>query len=143
MIETGQIRSDPDWPTVAPRVLRVLLIDDNEDDAMIAQDHLSRIPGRTIHVEWAPTFQKGLTTLLEQKHDICFVDYCLDKGTGSGFLVEALKCDCPTPIIMISGTTDTTLRNEVMKLGAVNFLYKAEVNSHGLERVIDQALAPR
>ena len=108
---------------------------------MIAQDHLSRIPGKTFDAEWAPTFQKGLTTLLEQKHDICFVDYCLDKGTGLGILAEALKGHCPTPIIMISGTTDTTLYNEAMELGAAGFLFKSEVNSYGLERAIDQVLA--
>jgi len=141
MIETGHLQTDSGKPAVATAAIRILLVDDNEDDAMIAQDHLSRIPGRTFHVQWAPTFQNGLTTLLEQKHDICFVDYCLDKGTGLGFLAEALKCECPTPIIMISGTTDTTLRNEAVELGAANFLYKSEVNSHGLKRVIDQVLA--
>lgn len=123
--------------------VRILLIDDDEDDAMIAQDHLARIPGKTYHVDWASTFQSGITTLLEQQHEICFVDYCLDKGTGLGLLAEASKSHCPVPVIMISGTTDNTLRNEAMELGAADFLFKSEVNSYSLEKAIDKALARR
>ncbi len=125
---------------VALDSVRILLIDDDEDDAMIAQDHLARIPGKRYHVDWASTFQSGITTLLEQKHDVCIVDYCLDKGTGLGLLAEASKYHCPVPIIMISGTTDNTLRNEAMGFGAVGFLFKSEVNSYGLENAIDKAL---
>ncbi len=123
------------------RTLKVLLVDDDEDDATIAQDYLSRVPGRTYHAEWASTFQEGLTKLLEQQHDVCIVDYCLDKGTGLGLLAEVSKCHCPIPIIMISGTTDSTLGNEALKLGAAGFLFKSEVNSYRLESAIDQALA--
>ncbi len=121
--------------------VRILLIDDDEDDAMIAQDHLARIPGKAYHVDWVSTFQSGITTLLEQQHDICIVDYCLDKGTGLGILAEASKCQCSIPIIMISGTTERTLRLEAMELGAAGFLCKSEVNSVGLENAIDDALA--
>lgn len=121
--------------------IKVLLIDDDEDDAMIAQDHLSRIGGKTFHVEWVSTFQIGIKKLLEQVHDICLVDYWLCSGTGLVILEEALKFNCHIPIIMITGTTDTTLRNQALKLGAADFLFKSEVNSKGLERVIDQVLA--
>lgn len=134
-------RTDIKTLKVALDGVRILLIDDDEDDAMIAQDHLARIPGKTYHVDWASTFQVGITALLEQQHDICFLDYCLDKSTGLGLLSEASKSDCTVPIIMISGTTDSTLRNEAMELGAADFLFKSEVNSYGLERAIDQVLA--
>ena len=140
--ETTQ-RSDIKNLGVALDGVRILLIDDDEDDAMIAQDHLSRIPGKRYHVDWASTYQSGITTLLKQQHDICFVDYCLDKGTGLRLLTEASKNHCPIPIIMISGTTDSTLRSEAMKLGAADFLFKTEVNSYGLERVIGQTLSRR
>lgn len=134
-------RSDIKNLQVALDGVRILLIDDDEDDALIAQDHLARVPGKTYHIDWASTFQSGITTLLKHQHDICFLDYCLDKGTGLGLLAEASKSHCTVPIIMISGTTDTTLRNEAMELGAAGFLFKTEVNSYGLENVIDQALA--
>ncbi len=127
--------------SVALDGVRILLIDDDEDDAMIAQDHLARVPGKTYHIDWASTFQSGLTTLLEHQHDICFLDYCLDKGTGLGLLSEASKSHCTVPIIMISGTTESTLRNEAIELGAADFLFKSEVNSYGLEHAIDQVLA--
>ena len=143
MIENTHTHIVTNIPHVATDVINVLLIDDNEDDATIAQDYLSRVPGRTYHAEWASTFQEGLTKLLEQQHDVCIVDYCLDKGTGLGILAEASKCNFSIPIIMISGTTDTTLCNEALKLGAAGFLFKSEVNSYGLERAIDQALARR
>ncbi|MDH5428485.1 MAG: response regulator [Nitrospirota bacterium] len=141
MIDTAHIHPIAPPSHLASGRIRILLVDDNEDDAMIAQDYLARVPGRTYHVDWASTFQTGITTLLAQQHDICLVDYCLDKGTGLDIVAAAVKADCPTPIIMISGTTDTTLREEALALGAAVFLFKSEVNSYGLECAIDRALA--
>ena len=143
MIDTTQILTITPPRRLASDSIRILLVDDNEDDAMIAQDYLTRVPGRTYLVDWASTFQKGVTALLTQHHDICIVDYCLDKGTGLDILAEATRCACPIPIIMISGTTDTTLREEALGKGAANFLFKSEVNAYRLECAIDGALAYR
>ena len=40
--------------------LRVLIVDDDEDDFMLAQNLLSKIEGQQFKVEWAVSYEDGL-----------------------------------------------------------------------------------
>ncbi len=119
--------------------IRVLLVDDNEDDALIAESMLTRVRGRTFDVQWVSTFRKGLETLKEDAHDICLLDYCLGKETGLDVLGEALRFGCRVPIIMLTGTTDPEIDIQAIKLGAADYVVKGETNPGLLERVIRHA----
>ncbi|MCA9421885.1 MAG: response regulator, partial [Nitrospira sp.] len=83
--------------------VRVLLIDDSEDDAIIARAMLSRVRGVVFEEEWVPTFDEGVRKLKENTHDVCLLDYCLGKETGLDVLRETLKFGCRVPIIMLTG----------------------------------------
>ena len=139
MIEPAQPQTNPDNPDVATDVIHVLLVDDNEDDAMIAQAMLTRVRGITFEVEWVSTFRKGLEKLKEDSHDICLLDYCLGKETGLDVLGEALRFGCQVPIIMLTGTTDREIDLQAIKLGASDYVIKGETNPGLLERVIRHA----
>ena len=119
--------------------IRVLLIDDNEDDALIAQAMLTRVRGITFDIEWASTFRQGLQKLKENTHDICLLDYCLGQETGLDVLGEALRFGCQVPIIMVTGTTDREIDLQAIKLGAADYVIKGETNPGLLERVIRHA----
>ena len=56
MIETVQSQAHIANSDVGIDAIRVLLIDDNEDDAMIAQAMLTRVRGITFNVDWVSTF---------------------------------------------------------------------------------------
>jgi len=139
MIETAQPQTHIDNPDVAMDAIRVLLVDDNEDDAMIAQAMLTRVRGITFDVEWVSTFRQGIEKLKEDSHDICLLDYCLGKETGLDVLGEALRFGCRVPIVMLTGTTDREVDLQAIKLGAADYVVKGETNPNLLERVIRHA----
>jgi len=141
MIETTSHHTDTSTHSLDAdsNSIRVLLIDDNEDDAMIAQAMLTRVRGATFDVEWASTFQQGLQKLKENTHDICLLDYCLGKETGLDVLREGLRFRCRVPIIMLTGTTDREVDLQAIKLGAADYVVKGETNPGLLERVIRHA----
>ena len=51
-------------------VIKVLLVEDDEDDVVITRKLLSRIEGTSYPIEWAADFDAGLEAILKGKHDI-------------------------------------------------------------------------
>ena len=139
MIESAKPQTVTSQSPVSSASIRVLLIDDNEDDAMIAQAMLARVRGLTFDVEWTSTFQQGLQKIKENSHDICLLDYSLGQENGLKILGEALKFGCCVPIIMMTGTTDREIDLQAIKLGVADYVIKAETNPGLLERVIRHA----
>ena len=139
MIDTAQSVSDTNHSSVSSDAIRVLLIDDNEDDAMITQATLTQVRGARFETEWASTYQQGLQKLKENSHAICLLDYCLGQKTGLHVLAEALRFGCHVPIIMMTGTTDREIDLQAIKLGAADYIIKGETNPGLLERVIRHA----
>lgn len=139
MIETAPPQTDIGNPSVDTDTTHVLLVEDNEDDAMIVQAMLTRVHGITFDVEWVSNFRQGLEKLKESFHDICLLDYCLGRETGLDVLGEALRFGCRVPIIMLTGTTNREIDLQAIKLGAADYVIKGETNSGLLERVIRHA----
>ncbi|HBP88640.1 MAG TPA: hypothetical protein DD706_13180 [Nitrospiraceae bacterium] len=119
--------------------VRVLLIDDSEDDAIIARAMLSRVRGVVFEEEWVPTFDEGVRKLKENTHDVCLLDYCLGKETGLDVLRETLKFGCRVPIIMLTGTNNQEIDIQAIKLGAADYVVKGETNPDLMERAIRHA----
>ncbi len=139
MIETRLSPTDSSTPVADDAAIKVLLIDDNEDDAMIAQAMLTRVRGIAFEAEWVSTFRQGLEKLKDDSHDICLLDYSLGRETGLDVLGEALRFGCRVPIIMLTGTTDREIDLQAIKLGAADYVIKGETNPGLLERVIRHA----
>ena len=138
MLSTSHAPTDS-AATVDNTAIRVLLIDDNEDDALIAQAMLTRVRGIAFEPEWISTYQLGLEKLKDDAHDICLLDYSLGKETGLDVLGEALRFGCRVPIVMLTGTTDREIDLQAIKLGAADYVIKGETNPDLLERVIRHA----
>lgn len=119
--------------------IRVLLIDDDEDDALIAQSLLSDIHGITFDVDWVSSYEGIRTHFTQSQHHICLLDYCLGSCTGLDVLGEVLQYGCRIPIIMMTGTTDREIDQKAIRLGAADYVVKGQVDSLMLERVIRHA----
>ncbi|WNM56501.1 hybrid sensor histidine kinase/response regulator [Candidatus Nitrospira allomarina] len=119
--------------------VRVLLVDDNEDDAVIAQAMLASLQGMNFAVDWTYSFDAGLNRLKQNEHDICLLDFCLGQRSGLDLLQEALRYGCRIPIVMLTGTTDRQIDLKAIQSGAADYLVKGETNPGILERVIRHA----
>src|SRR3954463_6946530 len=79
--------------TMPPEALRVLLIEDDEDDFLIARSMLRSQHRFSIDLDWVDSYDAGLVSLREGRHDLYIVDYRLGKGTGLDLIRDACGCD--------------------------------------------------
>lgn len=116
--------------------MRVLLVEDDQDDFILIRDLLSEISRASFELEWVTTFESALQTLDCGRHDICLLDYRLGEHNGLELLREAHARDCRVPIIVITALGDYDVDREAMKAGAADYLVKAHLTADLLERSI-------
>jgi PAS domain S-box-containing protein len=120
--------------------IKVLLVDDDEDDFIIARDLISQIRDRHYQVEWRDNFEDGLEVAQRGEHDICLLDYRLGEFTGLDLLRKAKQTGCRAPMILLTGQGDHELDVEAMKAGAADYLVKGQLTTDSLERAIRYAI---
>lgn len=123
--------------------LKVLLIDDDEDDFHIIRDLLNEIPYRDFQLVWASTFDAGCRAIMEDTNDICLLDYRLGIQTGLDLLQEVGSTDLGMPIIFLTGLGQYEVDLRAMKLGASDYLVKDTLDGPLLERTIRYAMERR
>ena len=121
-------------------IVRILLVEDDEDDYVIARDLLSEIPGTRFDLEWVATFEAALDTIGRQEHDVYLVDYHLGEHSGLELLREAVAKGYRAPIIILTGQGEREVDVAAMQAGAADFLVKGRIDAQLLERAIRYAL---
>jgi PAS domain S-box-containing protein len=120
--------------------VRILIIDDDEDDYILTSGFLTDIEDRTLHIEWCYSYKTALEKITSKAADLYFVDYRLGAKTGIDLLKEALEMNCEEPIILLTGKGNSNIDKQAMQMGAVDYLVKAELTSEKLERCIRYSL---
>lgn len=121
--------------------IRVLIVDDDEDDYLLTADTLKSISGRQFDIEWAYNYQKGLDRIKQCEHDVYIIDYYLGVYTGLHLIREALKAKCEEPMILLTGVNNIEVDEAAAELGAFDYLLKGALNSESLDRSIRYSLA--
>src|ERR1039458_4449136 len=62
--------------------VRVLLVDDDEDDYIITRDLIARIGDRRYRLDWVNNYDDAFTAVPRGEHEICLLDYRLGERTG-------------------------------------------------------------
>ena len=121
-------------------VLKILIIDDDEDDYIIAQDMLKEAKGRKFEISWAATYQAGRAALASNYYHAVLVDYDLGIHSGIELIREANEQGYPAPLILFTGRGNFEVDVEAMQAGATLYLTKGEANSLLLERAVRYAI---
>ena len=122
--------------------VKILLVDDDEDDFVLTKDILRDSSNSdNYEVTWCSNFSEAINAMLKSRYDIYLVDYRLGKDSGMDLLNEAIKSNCTEPIIMLTGKGDLKIDREAMQLGAADYLIKENITAQGLERSIRYAIA--
>ncbi len=117
-------------------VIKVLLVEDDEDDYIMARDLLSEIAEKHFELEWVSTYDPALEAMQENNFDVYLLDYRLGEHTGLDLLEEAIDNGCSAPIILLTGQGYHEVDVEAMKAGASDYLIKGQINADSLERSI-------
>ncbi len=126
---------------VDSRPVRILLVDDDEDDYILTRDLLARIEGWECDLEWVATYDAALEMIEQRRHDVYLLDYRLGERNGMELLREALEHGCTSPMILLTGQGDHEVDVEAMKAGAADYLVKGQIGAPVLERSIRYAIA--
>ncbi len=116
--------------------IKVLLVDDDEDDAVITQALLEQSSDPRFEIEWVCSYEAGLSRLKEHRHDIGLLDYNLGSRSGIDFLQEAQTDQDHAPIIMLTGQGNESLVLEALESGAINYIPKRNISSEALQLAI-------
>lgn len=122
------------------QAVRVLLVEDDEDDYVIIRHLLSRIDGQRFEVDWVSTYEAAVNQAASNHHDICLVDYLLGERNGIQLTRNFLRDGFRTPIILLTGQGSHDLDMRAMREGVADYLDKAELTPAVLERAIRYAI---
>jgi len=124
-------------------VIKILLIEDDEDDYIVVAALLRKITHFRCELNWAATYEAGLQEMTRHVYDICLLDYRLDGRTGLELMKESRGRDAAMPVIFLTGLGDDDLDVRALRAGAADYLMKSRLDAYLLERAIRYALERR
>ena len=71
--------------------IKVLIIDDDEEDYLLTSQFIQKIRGRKFVIDWCYRYKDALDAIIEAKYDIYFIDYYLGGKTGLELMKEAIE----------------------------------------------------
>ena len=116
--------------------IRILLIDDDEDDSIIIRELLSNVSTQSYELDWRADHDSALNALSRRAFDICLLDFRLGRGSGLDLLKVIAETTRNLPVILLTGAGDHRVDLDAMRAGAADYLPKSTLNPEILERSI-------
>jgi PAS domain S-box-containing protein len=121
-------------------ITNVLLIEDNDYDMEILEQHLAGITQRKIMVESCCLLSQGLARLQKNSIDLIFLDLSLPDSFGIDTVTKVHKHSPGVPIVVLTGTDDDDIARQSIKAGAQDYLVKGNFDSAVLARSVNYAI---
>ena len=125
---------------VKSETIKVLLIEDDEDDYILTRELLSEVKSGKYALDWAASYEEGLKVAGQREHHVCLVDYRLGERSGVQLIREAREFGLTTPMILLTGQGNHDVDVEAIEAGATDYLVKDETPAGRLERTIRYAV---
>jgi diguanylate cyclase (GGDEF)-like protein/PAS domain S-box-containing protein len=122
-------------------IVRVLLVEDDEDDYLITSEMLTDPSEGRFAIDWCSEYGAALQTISEQRHDVYLIDYRLGRRNGLELVREAFADDRFAPVIMLTGHATYEIDLEAAALGVTDFLVKQDLDRAELQRAIRHAIS--
>jgi two-component system, cell cycle sensor histidine kinase and response regulator CckA len=119
--------------------IRVLLVEDDEEDYLLTRK-LLKGEGRTgFEVKWVRSYDSALLEV-HNGHDVCLVDYRLGPDSGLELIERAIGNGFLGPMILLTGRGAHDVDVKAMKAGAADYLVKGDITPQLMERVIRHSI---
>lgn len=123
-----------------PVTLRVLLVEDYEDDALLIVRHLSK---HGYEPDWVrvQTRERLAEELTSREWDVILCDYKMPRFNAPEALQTVQELGLDVPFIVVSGTVREDIAVECMRAGAADFVSKSNLGrlSHAIAREVRDA----
>jgi PAS domain S-box-containing protein len=121
--------------------VKVLLIEDDEDDVLLVREFLAESDNFNFELEWEPKPEQARLKMVLGSHDVFLIDYRLGSETGLDLIKFAQQKGVITPSILLTGQGDLKVDLDATRFGAADYLVKTELNGSILERSIRYSLS--
>src|SRR5262245_54000506 len=128
----------PHDPAAASSPIRILLVEDDDGDAMLVEELLD-LSGAHVEITRAPTLAEARRTDLAEI-DCVLLDLDLPDAQGLSAL-HHLKADrVDLVVLVLTGLDDEQRGNEAVGAGAQDYLVKGQIDGQGLARAVRYAV---
>ena len=114
--------------------IKILLVDDDEDDYIITRDLLADIKTADFSLSWINNYDDALERLEKDDFDVYLIDYRLGEKSGLDLLRAGIERDVRNPIILLTGKGFAEIDYQAMQMGAAEYLEKNDLNSITIDR---------
>ncbi len=118
---------------------KILLIDDDRLQFRLTQAHFDNFQTDRYELEWAETYEDGLSKLMSGAYAACLLDYQLGERDGLQLIREAVAQQCRTPIVFLTAEAADRVDIAAMNAGALDYLVKGEITPRMIERSLRYA----
>jgi signal transduction histidine kinase len=120
--------------------MRVLLIEDNEDDACLVRETLTERTAPAINLEWVARLGSGLTRLVHDSFDAVLLDLSLPDSQGLNTFDKVHTQSPDVPIVVMTGFDDERTAIQAVQQGAQDYLVKKRLDGDRLVRALRYAI---
>ena len=118
---------------------RVLLVEDDEDDAVLIQDYLEDAdPPTTLHV--VGSLEAAVEAMAAGPWDLVLLDLTLPDSRGLDTLNGVLDAGHDFPVVVLTGLDDRQLAARAVRRGAQDYLVKGDFQGPSLQRTMRHAI---
>jgi signal transduction histidine kinase len=121
--------------------LRVLLIEDNADEAALIAEHLERARVESIEVVVVSRLDDAVEACNESQFDAALLDLNLPDSRGVETISRLLEAVPGFPVVVLTGHADGSLAREAIRAGAQDYISKLELDRVRLVRALQHAVA--
>jgi two-component system, sensor histidine kinase len=120
--------------------LNILLIEDDQDDAVLFEETLSEIEDDIQpKLSAVESLEDGIEHLSSTDTHLVFLDLSLPGTTGLDTFITLHNQFPNIPIVILTGFIHDSLADEARKMGAHDYLVKGDITGESLTQVIRQA----
>lgn len=120
--------------------IKILLVNDDEDDYRAIKALLDKVPHSPFILEWTPSYSGAKQMIDRDDHDIYMIDYHLGNNGGLDLLRFANASRRSQPFILTTDAEDSSIEWRSMELAAADYLVKGKFDSITLSRALNHAL---
>lgn len=121
--------------------VKVLLVEDDEDDVILTREYLRESDYFRYNVDWISNPKNAREKMIAEQFDVFLIDYRLGSENGLDLIKFVQDQGVLVPCILLTGQGDLKVDIDASRYGAADYLVKTELSPSLLERSIRYALS--
>ena len=121
-------------------IIKVLLVEDNEDDTRLVKELLSHdCPGKFV-IETVNRLQEAIEIIKQEEFDVVLTDLSLPDSDGMETISRIQESNSNLPIIVLSGQESESLAMKIVQSGAQDYLVKGQGDGYLISKALRYAI---